>query len=207
MRQLRERSLDLAVVLDCTASMGNQLAQAQGGVEDLMQFVSAVVESFRVAIVAYRDRKDEFEVKARDFTAEVDQARAGLWQLTADGGGDAPESVHSAMRHAYTQLSWRPSSTKALVLIGDAPPHVGQGELCVKLAERAHEHAQLTTSVIQARGKDVEHFPAIAKAGSGRCVSLEARDSLVAQIAGLTLGDQYEDEFKEFFRIYLELCR
>jgi hypothetical protein len=207
MIDLAERSLDLAIVLDCTASMGRQLAEAQGGADDLMQFVGSMVESLRVGIVGYRDRRDEFETKAWDFTTSVETARENLWQLTADGGGDARESVYKALMQAYSQFSWKPSSTKVLVLIGDAPPHVGQGELSINLARRARGNAELATHVIQARGKEVEHFAEIATAGGGRCVNLEERDSLVAQIAGLTLGDQYEEEFGEFFRIYLELCR
>lgn len=207
MTKLQDHDLDLAVCIDCTASMGRALSEAQGGADDLMQFVGGVMQSVRLAVVGYRDRRDDFETRAWDFTGDVDEARKALWQLTADGGGDHRESVHAALKRAFTELSWRPTTTKVLVLIGDAPPHVGEGELSIRLAERARESADLTTHVIQARGKPVEHFPEIAKAGGGRCVGLAEGDSLVAQIAGLTLGDQYEDEFREFFQIYLELCR
>lgn len=207
MTELQDRDLDLAICIDCTASMGRTLSEAQGGADDLMQVVGSVMQSARLAVVGYRDRRDDFETRAWDFTGDVDEARKALWQLTADGGGDHRESVHAALKRAFTELSWRPISTKVVVLIGDAPPHVGEGESSIQLVERARESAELTTHVIQARGKPVAHFPEIAKAGGGRCVDLAEGDSLVAQIAGLTLGDQYEDEFREFFQIYLELCR
>ena len=32
-------------------------------------------------------------------------------------------------------------------------------------------------------------------------------DALMAEITGLTLADRFEQEFREFFRVYLELCR
>ena len=93
-----------------------------------------------------------------------------------------------------------------LVLIGDAPPRVGTGALCARLAQRGAQ-AELTTHVIQAEGKLVKHFPEIAKAGGGRCLSLADGDSLIVEIAGLTLGERFQDELREFFETYLELCR
>ena len=35
----------------------------------------------------------------------------------------------------------------------------------------------------------------------------EGDDLLIAEIAGLTLGDAFEAEFREFFQAYLTLCR
>jgi hypothetical protein len=61
--------------------------------------------------------------------------------------------------------------------------------------------------MIQAKGKAVKHFAEIAEAGGGRCVTLRDADTLMAEITGLTLGDRYTDEFREFYRVYLELCR
>jgi Mg-chelatase subunit ChlD len=161
----------------------------------------------RVGLVAYRDERDEFETKAWEFNSDIAKVRQQLWSLSADGGGDAPEAVYPAMKLACTQLSWRTAAEKVLVIVGDAPPHVGYGGMCVNLAQRGRDEAKLTTHCIQAKGKDVKHFPEIAKAGGGRCVSLKDNDLLMAEITGLSLGDRYQDEFQEFFENYLELCR
>ncbi len=204
--QLSRRRVDLAICLDCTASMWGELAAVQGGIDDMMLFVGDVVASLRVALVAYRDRRDDFEIKGWDFTIDTEEARRHLWQLTAQGGGDGPEAVFKALKLAYTKLSWEPSHTKVLILVGDGPPHVGYGGQCVDMAKRA-ARAELTTHVIQTEAKAVKHFPQIAEAGGGRCVSLEDDDLLIPAIAGLTLGDRFPDEFREFFQTYLELCR
>ncbi len=208
--QLGERNVDLAIVLDCTASMYGELAQAQGEIDQMMQFIGDVVASLRVGIVAYRDRRDRFDTKGWDFTADIDEARRRLWTLTAEGGGDGPEMVYEALKGAYMNLSWMREHEKVLVLIGDAPPHVGYGSKCVDLARRGFEEAELITHVIEADGRDdrsVKHFPAIAEAGGGRCVSLLDNDSLVVEITGLTLGTRFDDELTAFFGMYLELCR
>ena len=207
MAGLSSKDLDLAILLDCTASMFGEISAAQGGIDDMMRFVGDIVSSARVAVVAYRDDHDEWETMHWDFTGDITQAREALWRLTADGGGDFPEAVYPAMKLAFTRLTWRKESTKVLVLVGDAPPHVGFGTQCVDMAERAHASAQVTTHAIQVEGKDVKHFPEISKAGGGRCVSLENDDALMAEITGLTLADRFEQEFREFFQVYLELCR
>jgi len=207
LESLGDRKLDLAICLDCTASMWGELTVAQGGIDDMMMFLRDMMGSFRVGLVAYRDRRDEFETRAGDFTSDIDTARRWLWQLEAAGGGDKPEAVLPALKIAYLQFSWDPQHEKVLVLIGDAPPRVGTGMQCVDLSRRAFAQARLVTHVIQTENKDVLHFPEIAKAGGGRCVSLEDDANLITEIAGLAIGGAFEDEFREFFEIYLELCR
>jgi hypothetical protein len=207
MTTLKDRETDLAICIDCTASMGPELAAAQGGIDDMMLFMNDVLSSLRVSVIAYRDRGDEFETKACEFSDDIANVREFLWQFTADGGGDHPEAVYPAMNLAFTQLQWRDSSEKVLVIVGDAPPQPGYGGPSADLAQRARAAANVTTHAIQARGKDVKHFPEIATGGGGRCVSLKDSDTLIAEITGLTLGDRFEEEFREFFRVYLELCR
>lgn len=206
--ELGKRSVDLAICLDCTASMGAELADAQGGIDDLMLFAGDVVGTLRVAMVAYRDRRDEFETKGWDFTSDVDLARSHLWSLGAAGGGDTPEAVYPALKMAYGRFTWDPASTRVLVLVGDAPPHVGYGTACIDMARHAGEQG-LTTHVIEADKREVKHFPQIAAAGHGRCVSLpnDGDASLIVEIAGLTLGERFESAMREFFETYLDLCR
>ncbi len=206
--ELGGRSVDLAICLDCTASMGAELAEAQGGIDDLMLFAGDVVHTLRVAMVAYRDRRDEFETKGWDFTTEIDVARSRLWSLGAAGGGDTPEAVYPALKLAYERFAWDPDNTNVLVLIGDAPPHVGYGTACIKMARYAGDRG-LVTHAIQADKRDVKHFAQIAAAGNGRCVSLPegGDDALIVEIAGLTLGERFENAMREYFRAYLDLCR
>jgi hypothetical protein len=203
---LGRRHLELALVIDCTGSMSGELSAVQGGMDDLLLYLRDVSASARVGLVAYRDRNNEFETKWWDFTGDLDEARRRLWSLSANEGGDTEEAVYPAMRDALEHLSWTIEHAKVLVLIGDAPPHVGYGKHCVELAARG-ARGGLVTHTILAEGEPVKHFAEIATAGSGRCVALEDDDALTAEIAGLALGDRFERELREFFAVYLELCR
>lgn len=229
-RDLSARRLDLAIAIDCTASMSGELAEVQGGLDDLMLFARDVTAGARIGVVAYRDRRDRFETIAQDFTPSLDAARTWLWRLTAEGGGDRPEAVHPALRRLYTELSWDRDRTGVAILVGDAPPHPGWGAACISLAARAAA-AGVVTHVISAaepseadaetdpdepaatprprRGRNgpPEHFPEIASAGSGRLVELADGDSLVAEIVGLTLGDRFDEAMRGFFEAYLSVCR
>jgi hypothetical protein len=50
-------------------------------------------------------------------------------------------------------------------------------------------------------------FPEISEAGGGRAEILKDKDSLVAEIAELTIADKYRDEFADFFSAFRQLCR
>ncbi len=216
------KSIDLAILIDCTASMSGELASAQGGADDLLGFLSGCSASLRTAIAGYRDTRDRWELHAFDFTSDASLARRNLWALTAEGGGDEPESLYRAMRATLTEASWRQDALggatnannaapeRVMVIIGDAPPHVGEGTKCEELAKSAAERG-MRIYTIQAHAaedaKDVKWFPEIARAGGGRSVRLGDEDSLTAEIAQLTLGDRFHDELAEFFSVYRSLCR
>jgi len=95
---LGTRKIDLAVCLDCTASMSGELAAAQGDIDDLILFINDVAASLRFGLVAYRDRQDRFETKGWDLTDDLASTRKGLWSLQAEGGGDSPEAVYPALK-------------------------------------------------------------------------------------------------------------
>ena len=277
------RPMDLALLIDCTASMWRELSDAQSSADDLVEFLGSVTGGVRIAIIGYRDRTDSWETKAWDFTRSIDEARTRLWSLSAEGGGDEPESVFAAMKTALGRFSWLPDARpptpqpiRALVLVGDAPPHPGEGTLCVELAKKAFARGVRTYGIVardqesnlkeegserakapaetkkggkKPRGKNEREgeseregegsdpdkpagrngqeqvdppkapppamrkkpshtwFPEISEAGGGRAEIIKDDDSLVAEIAELTIADKYRAEFRDFFAAFRVLCR
>jgi hypothetical protein len=119
------RYLDLAIVLDTTGSMADELDYLKS---EIRGSTAAVHERFpeveqRLALVLYRDDGDEYVVRPFDFTASIDEFHKRLSAQSAAGGGDYPEAVHRALEEA-NQLRWREQdAARVLFLIGDAPPH------------------------------------------------------------------------------------
>lgn len=120
--------LDLVFVLDTTGSMSGEIREAK---ERIHQLSSALKTSrpgqrIRVGVVAYKDRGDAYLTRVQDLTENVEESYAFLASLTADGGGDTPEDVLSALDAAFNAIRWDPSekTERQVFIIADAPPHL-----------------------------------------------------------------------------------
>jgi hypothetical protein len=119
------RYLDLAIVLDTTGSMGDELKYLQSEIRGI---TAAIQKRFpeveqRFALVLYRDDGDEYVTRPFDFTPSIDKFHKNLSKQSASGGGDYPEAMHRGLEEA-NQLRWREQdSARVLFLIADAPPH------------------------------------------------------------------------------------
>jgi len=124
-----DADIDVAFVVDTTGSMGGQIAQVREDLSSLVDQLAATTDSFRVAVVSYRDFSertgDPIDYPSRvdqTFTDDLPSIQAAIDSLTAAGGGDWPETVFSGIQAAI-ELPWRPGVTKIAIVIGDAPAH------------------------------------------------------------------------------------
>ena len=117
--------LDLALVIDTTGSMSDELEYLKVEIDDI---AAAIHKQFpnvdqRFSLVLYRDEDDQYVTRTFDFTSSLVDFRQKLSAQSAAGGGDYPEAMHLALEQAG-QLSWRPKNTaRVMFLVGDAPPH------------------------------------------------------------------------------------
>jgi hypothetical protein len=129
--------LDLAVVLDTTGSMGDELAYLK---KELRAIIINIDEAnsnldIKVGLVVYRDTSDAYVTRKFDFIG-VDKLIATLAAQNYNGGGDYPEAMDQALASANS-LSWRPQSTKVMLLVADAPPHDEKSQAAWDQAEIA----------------------------------------------------------------------
>lgn len=122
--------LDLAFVLDCTASMGPYINSATESIRKIVEDIVALEKSdINLGLVEYRDHPPQdtsFVTKTHQFTSSIKKMKEWLTDCSAQGGGDLAEAVADGL-HDALELNWRENSTKICVLISDAPPH-GLGE-------------------------------------------------------------------------------
>jgi hypothetical protein len=120
-------NLDVMFTIDTTGSMGDELSYLQAELQDVMQRSQQEAGGnldLRVSVNAYRDKSDNYVVRANPFRTDVSQAVADLESESASGGGDYPEAVHDALTDAIDQHEWRDSAkARLLFLVLDAPPH------------------------------------------------------------------------------------
>lgn len=118
------RAMDLMVVLDCTGSMGDEIAFLRAELRAILADVKRRHPDLdlRVGLVAYRDLGDEFVTRSYQFTRDLDTLQEVIADQRGTGGGDMPEAVDEALSRAVAQ-EWRPDAVKSLMWVADAPPH------------------------------------------------------------------------------------
>lgn len=117
-------AMDLALVIDTTGSMGDEMAYLQAELDSIVSRLKREAGNLdlRIALVVYRDEGDEYVVRSTPPSGDIRSVRATLARQEAGGGGDTPEAVDQALA-AAARMQWRPDAAKAMLLVADAPPH------------------------------------------------------------------------------------
>jgi hypothetical protein len=161
------QSIDIALVLDCTGSMGDEIDWLKSEIGSIAQQLSAAQPNLTVrwALVQYKDVVDEYVTKVTDFT-DLQTFETALNAAQAGGGGDIPEALDQAVA-AVPQLSW--SSTARVVFhVADAPHHVG-------------DEPKIVTALSALRQQGVHIYPVAA---SGADKLLESTFRTMAEVTG-----------------------
>jgi hypothetical protein len=120
-------ALDVVFLLDATGSMAPQIDQLKQGIGALDARLAALPShpDVHLGLTLYRDRGDLFTTRTFNLTGDQAAFAAALAEVQAAGGGDTPEDLEAGLHDALTKPSWRPDAAKVVVLVGDAPPHLG----------------------------------------------------------------------------------
>ncbi|MFO7563489.1 MAG: vWA domain-containing protein [Enhygromyxa sp.] len=117
--------LDIALVIDATGSMGDELDYLKVEIRDIAEAIHRHFPNVdqRFALIAYRDHGDQYVTRVFDFTGDLEAFQRDLGAQSASGGGDYPEAMDSALADA-AKLSWRKGdAARVTFLVADAPPH------------------------------------------------------------------------------------
>ena len=120
-----EPKADVAFIVDATGSMSDEIDFL---ISDLGYIIDHAGSNrkvtLRTAALFYRDEDDEYLTRHNDFADDVAVTQKFVSQQRADGGGDYPEAVHTALAESLQKLSWNESARARIAfLILDAPAH------------------------------------------------------------------------------------
>jgi Mg-chelatase subunit ChlD len=126
---LQSIPLDILFVLDTTGSMGEEIQRLKATIDIINLNLGSLSSRPRVryGMVLYRDRGDEYVTDIVPLTDNLDSFRRALEPVRADGGGDDPEDLQSALRESMESIDWNRDGIRLAFVITDAAPHLDYG--------------------------------------------------------------------------------
>ncbi len=123
-------NLDVVFAIDATGSMKDDIETLKKDLLPALMKEFEGKENVRFGLLFYRDYGDNFNYKGLPvrfyaFTDNLTGFNKNLNALKIIGkeGGDIPEAVYEAIYASSEFYSWRPGTTRRIILIGDAEPH------------------------------------------------------------------------------------
>lgn len=150
------KSLDLMIMCDTTGSMGDELEYLVCELEDVVTRIRSENANVptRISVNFYRDEGDEYVVREYPFTTDLAAAVTAISEQTADGGGDTPEAVHTALKSAVSH-EWDEDSVKVMFLVLDAPPH-GDVQIIDETVKHVGEAAEKGIRIVPVAASGVD---------------------------------------------------
>jgi len=132
--------IDLLFILDTTGSMSEEIERLKQTIDLInLNLVSLGSKpAVRFGIVLYRDQSDVYVTRTVPFTGRIELFREALGTVQADGGGDGPEDLQSALAEGVLHMDWTPDGIRLAFVITDAPPHLDYGQTYT-YADAAHD--------------------------------------------------------------------
>ena len=179
--------IEVVFVLDTTSSMSGLIQAAREKIWSIATTMASAQQSpdIRMGLVAFRDRGDAYITRGYDLSNDLDSMYASLMDLSAQGGGDGPESVNQGLYDAVHDMSWSndDNTYRVIFLVGDAPPHMDyHNDVKYPVTLQVARQKGIVVNAIQS-GQNQQTRPAwqqIAALGQGDYFQVEDSGNAVA---------------------------
>ena len=144
---LERDGLDLVLAVDTTRSMEAGLGDLKKACSWILPAVQWGAGGVRIGLLTYKDKVIETYPLSE---SPADELLPHILELKAEGGGDVPEGIDSALRATLElgRFAWRPSTAKRIVVIGDAPARYSELPAIESLVSACHEQAGFIIDMI-----------------------------------------------------------
>ena len=194
--------LDVLFLLDSTGSMQDEIRRIKNTLLSISERVDQLPSNpeTRFAMVSYRDRGDEYVTRLYNFEPDAIRFQRTISKVTAEGGGDSPESLNEALQVAVNESDWHSQNAVRLVfLIADAPPHLDYDQdydysrEMVTAREKGIKIHSVATSGLDSQGEYI--FRQIAQQTMGKFLFLLYPDGPTGQLtAPHNVGTDHQPE-------------
>ncbi len=198
--QLNQNGLEIVIVFDSTGSMEGEIQQVKDKIERMGTVLFRIVEKTRISVCTYRDVGAKYVVKGLPLTDNLGDIIDFLADVTAGGGGDNPEAVNAGLEWATLQNQYRPKARKVILLFGDAPPHAGDEDYCLRLASDFRRKQQGVVSTVTCHSEQrLPSFVEIAQMGGGEAWLTKNEREIMSQLIVLVFGSEHREKVLQAF--------
>ena len=119
---------DIVFCLDASGSMGPVIDAVKNNIDTFVRSLKDANPNnpvdWQARVIGYRDLTCDNEplIDRFNFVTSADEVKTQLDQITADGGGDEPESTFDVIALAAKTSTWRAVSHRTIVIFTDATP-------------------------------------------------------------------------------------
>lgn len=192
-------SLQVLMMFDITGSMFPYFRLVRQKFEEIASFVMKEAGS-EFAVFAYRNHGDEGSYKQIYYTSPLTANIAVIHEAIAaiekgGGGEDALTCMEDCLCEA-NKLPWRPEAAKAVVIVGDMPPHgvLDRISKCpndinyqLEIDELRKKGAHFFPVFCGANGQVREFFQSMVQGEAGKFLELKEIDILAELLKGICL--------------------
>ena len=127
----REQGLDLVLVGDLTASMEPYHTLLKNKFAELCSSLFPLIKNLRIGLIFYLDHDpsgtygpdNPYITKIQKLTTNVEELVHFIHSASTGNGYDLDEAVEDALNDLKSNMNWRESSARSVVIFGDASPH------------------------------------------------------------------------------------
>lgn len=209
-------ALEMVFMFDTTGSMDVYLSEVQMHVQLILREIRKRVPDARFALIVYKDHEQgPYVTLTHPFSEKEDELINFLRssQIAPGAGGGGAEAVECALFEA-NQLEWSPGTKgKAIVLIGDKPPHgvmdtfdecTSGRDYRIETNHLIDKHVKIYAVLCNNVQETRSTFQWLADKTGGRFVTLEAIQDLVDLLVAVSIKESsplllqaYTEELKQ----------
>ena len=152
------KQFQIAFIVDATGSMSDEIDFLKADLTNIITTVRTRHDGadIRTAALFYRDEGDDYLTRVSDFTSSLPETVSFIREQNADGGGDYPEAVHTALETGLQKLSWQEEGAVRLAfMLLDAPPHK-RADVIASLQQSIPMYAKLGIRIIPVAASGVD---------------------------------------------------
>lgn len=203
-------NLQVVFMFDITGSMFSFFQGVREKIQEIVNRLKKDIGRFQISVFAYRNHGDEDQYEeiyyALPFTDDLPTMIQFLSQVKKGGGGsDALTCMEDCLKQA-NRLGWIPNIPKALVVIGDMPPHGVLDKIshCPEEVNYKEEIDNLISKKVKIysvycgnREKVEAFFRNMAESSGGKFLPFDDIDLLSELLIGIAMKET--GQLKKFF--------